>query len=106
MRNLETSKAIVANIIETINKNFDTFTEEQQKIAVKVLIAAPDASECLNGIENNKADSLVKLVITMDKFSKYTKPGSFGHSCIQMIENDLTLFYQENYGIDFSERRG
>ena len=106
MRTLETSKAVIGNVIETINKNFNSFTEKQQKIAVKVLATAPDALECLGDIENNKADSLVKLVITMDKFSKYTKSGSFGHSCIQMIENDLTLFYQENYGIDFSERRG
>lgn len=106
MRKLETSKAVVTNIIDTINKNFNSFTEKQQEIAVKVLAAAPVVSECFNGIENNKADSLIKLINIMDGFSEYTKPGSFGYSCMQMIENDLTLFYQENYDIDFSKRRG
>ena len=108
-RNLEMSKNLVMDIEKTIKNKFDAIAVESQKrIASKFLEKIPEIQKCLNGIEQNKADSLIRLIAMLSDIRESTKPGSSWFSYIQVIEQDLTLFFEENYGIDLSmiEMRG
>lgn len=103
------SKNLVIDIQKTVENKFDTIViESQKRIASKFLEKIPEIQKCLNGIENNKADSLIRLITILSDIREYTKPGSSWFSYIQVIEQDLTLFFEENYGIDLSmiEMRG
>lgn len=108
-RNLEMSKNLVMDIEKTIKNKFDAIAVESQKrIASMFLEKIPEIQKSLNGIEQNKADSLIRLIAMLSDIRECTKPGSSWFSYIQVIEQDLTLFFEENYGIDLSmiEMRG
>ena len=108
-RNLQMSKNLVMDIQKTVENKFDTISSEsQQRIASMFLEKAPEIQKCLEGVEQNKADALIRLIAILSNIRECTKPGSSWFSYIQVIEQDLTLFFEENYGIDLSmiEMRG
>lgn len=100
MRTLETSKNLIIDIIDTISDRYEDLTDKQRGIATRVLKVAPTVKECLNGIEENKADCIVRLVKIVSEFEADIQPGSFGYSCMEIIQNDLKLFFKDNYGIN------
>lgn len=109
MRNLQMSKNLVMDIKKTIENKFDSIAvESQKKIASKFLEKMPEIQKCLEGVEQNKADALIRLIAILSNIRECTKPGSSWFSYIQVIEQDLTLFFEESYGIDLSmiEMRG
>nr|DAM95928.1 MAG TPA: hypothetical protein [Caudoviricetes sp.] len=109
MRNLEMSRNLVMDIEKTVENKFSTIASETQKaIATMFLEKAPEIQKCLNGVEQNKADALIRLIAMLSNIRECTKPGSSWFSYIQVIEQDLTLFFEENYNIDLSmiEMRG
>ena len=108
-RSLEMSKNLVMDIQKTVENKFDAIaSNDQKRIASMFLDKIPEIQKCLNGIEQNKADMLIRLIAMLSDIREYTKPGSSSFSYIQVIEQDLTLFFEENYGIDLSmiEMRG
>lgn len=108
-RSLEMSKNLVMDIQKTVENKFDAIaSNDQKRIASMFLDKIPEIQKCLNGIEQNKADMLIRLIAMLSDIREYTKPGSSWFSYIQVIEQDLTLFFEENYGIDLSmiEMRG
>lgn len=103
------SKNLVMDIQKTVENKFDAIaSNDQKRIASMFLDKIPEIQKCLNGIEQNKADMLIRLIAMLSDIREYTKPGSSWFSYIQVIEQDLTLFFEENYGIDLSmiEMRG
>ena len=100
MRNLQMSKNIVAQAVVTINDRYNYFSDRQKEIATKALVAAPIVLECLEGLENNRADALVKLVKMMGEFEEIVKPGTLGSSYMEIVKNDMELFFKENFHID------
>lgn len=105
MRNLEMSKNLVADLERVSKSKVGTIHEE---VAYMILKRIPEIQKCIDGVEQNKADSLIRLIVILGEIEKCTKPGSTWNSHIRVIEQDLTIFFEDNYGLDLSmiERRG
>lgn len=103
MRTLEMSRNLIMDL-ERVSKTKIGTTHEE--IAYMILKRIPEIQKCIDGVEQNKADSLIRLIITLSEIEKCTKPGSTWNSHIRVIEQDLAIFFEDNYGLDLSMIEG
>ena len=97
MRTLEMSKTIVADMVKVTKRDFSKMDDRQKSIGTKVLELAPTIIRYLTDIENDKASSLMKLTKLMSEFEDSIKTETLGWSALQMVKNDIEMFFEENF---------
>ena len=105
-RDLQMSRNLVMDIQKTLESRRND--SGKSRIASMMITKIPEIQKCLDGIENNRADSLIRLIALLSDIRDYAKPGTTWFSYVMVIEQDLTIFFEENYDIDLSmiERLG